>query len=121
MIVLAEESWFIGGVALPGPVPAVDEISGAASLAHVYAAAISAYWRGGDDGQFFAWLAGCRRAGVAPPDRSPTAVSPHGAGGRGITWFDVPGAVVGVVPGVSWGYRVPPGSAPPPVVPHLSD
>jgi nitroimidazol reductase NimA-like FMN-containing flavoprotein (pyridoxamine 5'-phosphate oxidase superfamily) len=42
-------------------------------------------------------------APAGPPD----AVSPHGAGGQSIRWYEVVGEVRGYVPGQAGGYRVP--------------
>ncbi len=41
------------------------------------------------------------------PTTEPDACSPHGAGGRGISWFEKGGEVLGYIPGRRCGYRIP--------------
>jgi hypothetical protein len=53
---------------------------------------LSAYWR---------------PAMPPAPAAAPTAVSPHGAAGRGIRWYETGQEVLGYVPGLPGGYQVP--------------
>ncbi len=81
----------------------------ARSLALIYLRAVSACWRGDPWG----------REEMCPLDRYwmpdlppvpralPDAESPHGAGGRGIRWYESGRDIFGYVPGVRGGYRVP--------------
>lgn len=41
------------------------------------------------------------------PVAAPAAVSPHGAAGRGIRWYEAGQDVLGYVPGLPGGYQVP--------------
>jgi hypothetical protein len=86
----------------------------AADLARAYDDRAAAAWRGEPGGAAFGdWLGRCWRPDAAAPPGPPAAVSPCGGGGRGLRWYDAGGAVVGVVPGVAGGYRVPVGAVPP--------
>lgn len=82
---------------------------GARMLAARYLGCVSALWRGDPDGHAFGvWLSPFWRTVLpAAPSRSPDAVSPHGAGGRGLFWFETPDAALGYVPGTRCGYEVP--------------
>lgn len=82
-------------------------------LARRYDDAVSRYWRGEPTSlrALETWLAACWSDTPAQPTGSPTAFSPHAAGGRGIRWYEGTGGLVGVVPGRSGGYRVPVGAA----------
>lgn len=98
------------------PVKAVKAITrreqdGAAAreLALAYLRYASACWRGEERAARFATrLSAYRRATLSPmPRRTSDAFSPHGAGGRGIAWYQTADAVLGFVPGRRYGYRVP--------------
>jgi hypothetical protein len=96
------------------PPPPEPGLRGARDLARACDRHFAACWRGEADwAAFAAWLDAYRRPGVAAPPGPPAAVSPHGGGGRGIAWYDAPGAILGTMAGVGWGYRVPRGAAPP--------
>jgi hypothetical protein len=100
--------------------PAVIAPPGATAraLAGRYLDYVAALWRGDPGGRRFGiWLCRYWRAALPPaPASAPDAVSPHGGGGRGICWHETADAVLGYVPGVSGGYRIPKaalGEAPP--------
>lgn len=102
-----------GLAAVVGPLRRRAVVS-AGRLARAYDAQIAACWRGDGDGcHFLAWLAFYRHPGLFTPVGPPDAVSVHGAGGRGIMWYEGAEAIIGIVPGQPWGYRVPIGAAPP--------
>ena len=94
-----------------------DESSGgpARALAHAYQQAIGAYWRGESELESVDKLLGGTQILRAPsmPPWTPDAFSPHGAGGRGISWYAIGGEVVGYAPGLSGRYRVPLSAIPP--------
>jgi len=95
------------------PSPAASGAAGA--LARAYDAHLAAWWRGeADPRPFAAWLAARWDPETAPPPGQPAALSPLGAGGRGIRWYEAEEAVLGVVPGLAGGYRVPRSEDPPP-------
>jgi hypothetical protein len=78
-------------------------------LARAYDQAVSARWRGevaAADG-FLRWLAVYWDETVAMPAADPVEVSALGAAGRGICWYDTQLAIIGRVPGLAGGYRVP--------------
>jgi hypothetical protein len=78
-------------------------------LARAYDQAVSARWRGevaAADG-FLRWLAVYWDETVVAPAADPVEVSPLGAAGRGICWYETAPAIVGRVPGLAGGYRVP--------------
>lgn len=68
----------------------------------------SACWRG-DSARVFATRFGSYWRPVLPPVPSaePDAYSPHGAGGRGIEWYEIGDEVFGYIRGASRGYRIP--------------
>jgi hypothetical protein len=108
MVVTAEEC--PAPVAQPDLIVAVPQVGKTArALADRYLRSISASWCGEPGGQAFERaLARCWSPELPPvPKRSPDAVSPHGAGGRGISWYEVGRDVLGYVPMVRGGYRVP--------------
>jgi hypothetical protein len=94
-----------------------DESSGgpARALAHAYQQAIGAYWRGESELELLDRLLSETQILRAPsmPPWAPDAFSPHGAGGRGISWYAIDGEVLGYVPGLSGSYRVPLSAIPP--------
>lgn len=99
---------------LPQQFAAARAVRGAAGLARAYDERAWAAWRGEPGGTAFGdWLARWWQPDLAPPPGPPAALSPLGGGGRGLAWYDTDGAVVGVVPGVGGGYRVPVGTVPP--------
>jgi hypothetical protein len=73
----------------------------ARDLEKVYATYTSASWRGDPHGQVLeTWLRVHWVEGRSErPDTDPAAVSPHGAGGRGIFWYEGSAAIFGFVPG----------------------
>jgi hypothetical protein len=81
----------------------------ARAVADGYLRSIAACWRGEPAWQAFERaLERCWSPTMPPvPPSSPDAVSPHGAGGRGIDWFETGRDVLGYVPRVRGGYRVP--------------
>jgi hypothetical protein len=86
----------------------------AADLARAYDDRVAAAWRGEPGGPAFGdRLAGWWRLALMPPPGPPAAVSPHGGGGRGLRWYDTRSSIVGVVPGMVGGDRVPVGAIPP--------
>ncbi|HEY8448517.1 MAG TPA: hypothetical protein VIL01_15555 [Thermomicrobiales bacterium] len=94
--------------------PAPSRIQRASDLALAYDTALNAAWRGEDaPAAFFVWLSAHRCTTIQRPAGPPDAVSPLGAGGRGIAWYDVPGAIVGIIPGLPWCYLIPIGAVPP--------
>src|SRR5215216_1429765 len=85
------------------PPPTAPGLRGARALARAYDVHVAACWRGEADGAAFGnWLGQCRCPEVVIPPGPPAAVSPHGAGGRGLAWYDVPGAILGSAVGVAW-------------------
>ena len=72
-------------------------------VALAYDLHLAALWRGDeqDARRFDAWLDAhrCRVCPPVPADH-PAAVSPLGAGGRGIHWYNDGDAVLGIVPGL---------------------
>src|SRR5690348_6237592 len=94
----------------PAPAqPAPDAASAAQELAGGYLGYASALWRGEPGAVAFgAWLVRFWCPILPPPPaRPPEAVSPHGAGGRGIRWYAGSGEVLGYTPGAASGYRIP--------------
>lgn len=78
----------------------------ARDLERVYATYTSASWRGDPAGQLLEtwmrlhWVEETSKR----PDSDPAAVSPHGAGGRGIFWYEGSTTIFGFVPGTSGCY-----------------
>lgn len=99
--------------------PAPIDGSAARELACRYLTSVSAYWRGEcSTPTIGAWLAKFWRPVLPPlPPHPADAVSPHGAGGHGISWYETPAGVIGHVAGKTGGYWIPastraPGSDP---------
>ncbi len=68
----------------------------------------SACWRGEPAYEFAPRIGPSRRPELAPtPATTRDVYSPHGAGGRGIGWYQQNGEVVGYISGRRSGYRVP--------------
>lgn len=68
----------------------------------------SACWRGEPAREFSMRLSSYWKPNLPPaPTMEPDAYSPHGAGGRGIRWFEKSGEILGYVPGCRCGFRVP--------------
>ena len=69
----------------------------------------SACWRGDQAARRFATRLGAYWRPQLPPRpiTPPNACSPHGAGGRGIDWYEISGEVLGYIPGRRAGYGVP--------------
>lgn len=69
----------------------------------------SARWRGDSGAAVLPlrlsayWQPELRPAPLAEPD----AFSPHGAAGRGIRWYQMGQEVLGYIPGVRGGFRIP--------------
>lgn len=87
------------------------EADGAAAraLALAFLRYASACWRGDESARRFAAQLGVywRPRLAAAPAKAPDAFSPHGAGGRGIAWFQTHDAVLGAIPECNGGYVVP--------------
>ena len=81
----------------------------ACALALSYLRWASACWRGDTLAPVFATQLGAywRPALPAMPAGQADAISPHGAGGRGIHWYNTDEEVLGYVPGAAGGYQVP--------------
>lgn len=88
--------------------PQCPATGAAAALARAYLDFVSGCWRGDPDtamGERFASYFGSDMP--EEPTRIADAYSPHGAGGRGITWYECGDTVLGYVPGATCGYVVP--------------
>lgn len=73
----------------------------------------SACWRGEPAHAFAMRLGSFWRPELPPtPTTEPDAFSPHGAGGRGISWFERSGEVLGYIAGRRCGYRMPVAAVP---------
>jgi len=81
----------------------------ACALALSYLRWASACWRGDRLAPVFATQLGdyWRPALPTMPAYRADAISPHGAGGRGIHWYHTDEEVLGYVPGAAGGYKVP--------------
>src|SRR5262245_59808584 len=67
----------------------------------------SACWRGDSAREFATRLGSYWKSELPPcPSTEPDAFSPHGAGGRGISWFERGGEVFGYITGRVCGYRI---------------
>ena len=84
-----------------------------ATLAQAYLDYESALWRGdGQAAKFAAWLSAYHCPEMPPrPTAQPDAISPHGAAGRGIAWYDTPIEIRGYGNGA--GFRIPHVAVPP--------
>lgn len=80
----------------------------AEDLKRVYAAYTSARWRGEPAEAILEHWFGVHWVETSPcePETDAAAVSPHGAGGRGIYWHECGSAVLGFAPGRSGCYVV---------------
>jgi hypothetical protein len=93
--------------------PAVQRHLPAGELAHElalgYLRYASACWRGDPTAPVFGVRLGAYWRPELPqaPLTTPDAISPHGAAGRGIRWYQRGDEVIGYVPGVRGGYDVP--------------
>lgn len=93
--------------------PTIEVEPMAPAAAHQLAAGFLRYasscWRGDQCGAVFPLrLSAYWRPAMPPaPTEAPAAVSPHGAAGRGIQWHETGQDVLGYVPGLAGGYRVP--------------
>lgn len=79
-------------------------------IANAYTQAVSAYWRGDNDGdlpRLSAWIDQFWSVRLYEPSDHPVAVSPHAAGGHGIHWYEAGTFIVGSVPGRQGCYRIP--------------
>ena len=105
MIAYAERSATLGSIA-PLPAPAGEA---ARALAAGFLQYASACWRGEQASRRFATRLGAYWRPQLPPApiAPPAAFSPHGAGGRGIGWYQLGDEVLGYIPGSRAGYRVP--------------
>jgi hypothetical protein len=94
--------------------PAPPAGQAARALADGYLRAISADWQGEPGWQAFERSLNRFWSLQLPPvpRTLPDAVSPHGAGGRGVHWYESETEIIGYVPGKSCGYRVPIQSSP---------
>ena len=89
--------------------PLVVKGDAAREVADSYLQSISAYWRGEPGlAEVEYWLTSFGENQVRfDGGKTADAVSPHGAGGRGIRWYETPSAVFGLIPGSPRGYRIP--------------
>ena len=116
MIAIAERT-----VPALAPPPARTTSGEARALADGFLRYESACWRGERGAAAFQlrlsayWQPDMPPAPVAAPD----AVSPHGAAGRGILWYEIGQEVLGYIPGLRGGYRLP-GRAVPQLARRLS-
>ncbi len=80
----------------------------AEDLERVYARYTSSCWRGDPAGETLEHWFRVHWVEASPhqPDTDPAAVSPHGAGGRGILWYEGSSASLGFIPGRSGCYVV---------------
>lgn len=68
----------------------------------------SACWRGESAHEFAMRVGSYWRPELPPaPTSEPDAYSPHGGGGRGISWFEQSGEIRGYITGRRSGYRIP--------------
>ncbi len=84
--------------------------STARALANWYLRATGNAWMGrNEDYQRLSYWLSAYWQQVLParPGCCPSAVSLHGAGGRGITWYETPEMVSGYVNGIESGYLIP--------------
>lgn len=81
----------------------------AADLSLAYIQAVSAYWRGDSEflPRFDTWLARFWTDGPPEPSDDPQAHCPHGAGGRGIRWYERGPLLLGYVTGKPGCFHVP--------------
>jgi len=77
-------------------------------LERLYFTYSSLRWRGDPAGESLEQWLRLHWVDVSPcePDADPEAISPHGAGGRGIRWYACASSIIGVVPGKSGCYLV---------------
>lgn len=105
-------------VTAPLPTIEIEKTAPAGGAARELAAGFLRYasscWRGDRCAAVFPLrLSAYWRAALPPaPAAAPAAVSPHGAAGRGIRWYETGHDVVGYVPGLPGGYQVPTGAVP---------
>lgn len=81
----------------------------ACALALSYLRWASSCWRGDTLAPVFATQLGeywCPALPTMPAGQA-DAISPHGAGGRGIHWYHTDDEVLGYIPGGAGGYQVP--------------
>jgi hypothetical protein len=90
------------------PAPALSG-EAARALALGFLRYASACWRGEEAARHFATRLGAYWRPQMPPMPTTPAddFSPHGAGGRGIAWYQTGDEVRGYIPGRGCGYRVP--------------
>jgi hypothetical protein len=81
----------------------------ALELALGYLRYASADWRGDPAAPIFGVRLGAYWRPELPqaPPTTPDAISPHGAAGRGIRWYQCGDEVIGYVPGTHCGFEVP--------------
>lgn len=81
----------------------------AVDLAETYQRYVSASWRGDAVAAVFGTrLSGYWQQALPPrPAAAPDAVSVHGAGGRGIAWYQRQGQVFGYLPEAAGGLAIP--------------
>ena len=90
-------------------VPGMSAATAARELATGYLRYVSACWRGDTCAEAFPLrLSAYWRPELPPtPTAAPDAVSPHGAAGRGIQWYQTGQEVLGYVAELPGGYQVP--------------
>ena len=105
MFALAE----LSAMVLVAPVTPCGRI--AQQIARCYLEAVCDCWRDGETERSRAFHLRLTRFRTAAmplrPLRPSDAVSPHGGGGRGIAWYELPDAAVGYIAGVPEGYVIP--------------
>lgn len=107
-----------GGRDAGGPPPLVIRTAHDAALGYDHC--IESYWRGESDGcAFCEAFADYWRPVVERVDGPPQAVSPLGAGGRGLAWRAAKGVIVGIVQGGTAGYQIPEGAEMPTALPDF--
>jgi len=82
--------------------------SSARAMALAFLSFESAYWRGEATSAFATRLGSYWQPDLPPmPAAVPDAFSPHGASGRGISWYEMHGVVFGYSGGARRGYCIP--------------
>lgn len=85
-----------------------SQARGAEILAQAYLDYMSGCWRGDDATKFGERIIPFVGTDLPPePWRPADAYSPHGAGGRGIRWYERGDEVLGYTHGCATGYRIP--------------
>lgn len=93
---------------MSSPITDADE-NPAKTLAHAYLHAVCVDWEDGSEYQRICTLLADSRDEALPPmpGREPDSMSPHAAGGHGISWYVLGTDVIGYIADSRSGYRVP--------------